>query len=290
MINFFSYSQKKDSTNGPILTMLSEVYDYGLIEQNQNGKGVFYFTNSGNEPLIFSNIKTSCGCLVASGWPKEPVLPNDTLFFSFQYDTKRIGPINKSITINTNAVNTPVKVVRIKGRVVINKTDLKNYLHIVNVGDVPFGKEINAIFNLEAKPVNHKTSFTHKNDIYFNGSLWSYKHGDIISSNFQKLKPNSKLSLTVKLKNIHGNVGEFERKLVYNINSEKELMLIIKGKYTGIPTKKIITTSKLKGKNIEKTQWLYASDKLIKRIVFLNNKIIRTSIFNNGNFVKDIKD
>jgi hypothetical protein len=34
-----------------------------------------------------------------------------------KYDTKRPGPINKSVTINSNAVNEPVKVVRIKGNV-----------------------------------------------------------------------------------------------------------------------------------------------------------------------------
>jgi hypothetical protein len=34
-----------------------------------------------------------------------------------KYDTKREGPINKSVTIWSNAVNEPVKVVRIKGGV-----------------------------------------------------------------------------------------------------------------------------------------------------------------------------
>jgi hypothetical protein len=34
-----------------------------------------------------------------------------------KYDTKRSGPINKSVTINSNAVNEPAKVVRIKGNV-----------------------------------------------------------------------------------------------------------------------------------------------------------------------------
>ena len=34
-----------------------------------------------------------------------------------KYDTKRVGAINKSVTISSNATNTPEKVVRIKGNV-----------------------------------------------------------------------------------------------------------------------------------------------------------------------------
>lgn len=46
---------------------------------------------------------------------------------SVRYDTKRVGPINKSVTITSNATNTPTKVVRIKGKVI--KSD--------NKGDAP---------------------------------------------------------------------------------------------------------------------------------------------------------
>jgi hypothetical protein len=34
-----------------------------------------------------------------------------------KYDTKRPGPINKSVIITSNAVNEPTKVIRIEGKV-----------------------------------------------------------------------------------------------------------------------------------------------------------------------------
>jgi len=34
-----------------------------------------------------------------------------------KYDTKRVGPINKSVTVTTNATNEPTKVLRIMGKV-----------------------------------------------------------------------------------------------------------------------------------------------------------------------------
>jgi hypothetical protein len=44
-------------------------------------------------------------------------LPGASSNITVKYDTKRAGVINKSVTINSNAVNEPVKVVRIKGNV-----------------------------------------------------------------------------------------------------------------------------------------------------------------------------
>jgi len=44
-------------------------------------------------------------------------MPGATSAISVRYDTKRIGPINKSVTITSNATNEPTKVIRIKGKV-----------------------------------------------------------------------------------------------------------------------------------------------------------------------------
>jgi predicted fused transcriptional regulator/phosphomethylpyrimidine kinase len=44
-------------------------------------------------------------------------MPGATSVINVRYDTKRIGPINKSVTITSNAANEPTKVIRIKGKV-----------------------------------------------------------------------------------------------------------------------------------------------------------------------------
>ena len=60
--------------------------------------------------------KAHVGCTVPS-WPKEPIAPGATSQLKVKYDTKRPGSINKSVTIFSNAINEPTKVVRIKGSV-----------------------------------------------------------------------------------------------------------------------------------------------------------------------------
>lgn len=106
----------QEVTTGPKVEFEKEVHDYGTIENGANGECSFVFKNTGNAPLIISEAKGSCGCTVPS-WPKEPIAPGASATIKVKYDTKRAGAINKSVTITSNAVNEPTKVIRIKGNV-----------------------------------------------------------------------------------------------------------------------------------------------------------------------------
>lgn len=102
--------------SGPMISVDKEVHDYGNIAQGANGTCEFIVTNTGDAPLILTNCKGSCGCTV----PKcdtEPIKPGAKTTITVKYDTKRTGPINKSVTISSNATNAPEKIVRIKGNV-----------------------------------------------------------------------------------------------------------------------------------------------------------------------------
>jgi len=66
--------------------------------------------------LIIANAVGSCGCTVPT-WPKEPIAPGAKASITVKYDTKRTGAIDKSVTITSNAVDSPTKVIRIKGNV-----------------------------------------------------------------------------------------------------------------------------------------------------------------------------
>ncbi|MBL4669334.1 MAG: DUF1573 domain-containing protein [Flavobacteriales bacterium] len=111
---------KVQNPNAPTITFVSEVVDYGTIEQGADGVREFKFTNNGKEPLIISNARGSCGCTVPT-WPKEPIKPGESSVIKVKYDTKRLGAINKSVTITSNAV-TATKVIRIKGKIIAPQT------------------------------------------------------------------------------------------------------------------------------------------------------------------------
>lgn len=92
-----------------------ETHDFGNIEFGGDGTYAFRFTNTGKEPLVISDAKGSCGCTVPK-WPKEPVMKGQSNAINVSYDTKRVGPFTKTVTINSNA-KSAVKVLTIKGNV-----------------------------------------------------------------------------------------------------------------------------------------------------------------------------
>src|SRR5690554_2749341 len=103
--------------SGAKIDFKKETHDYGTIDQYSDGNCEFTFTNTGNEPLVISSAKGSCGCTVPS-WPREPIAPGETGVIKVNYDTKRVGIIGKSVTLQSNAINSPTKTIRIKGNVV----------------------------------------------------------------------------------------------------------------------------------------------------------------------------
>jgi hypothetical protein len=102
---------------GAGMVFANEVIDYGTIIQNAEGKREFVFTNNGTTPLVITNAQGSCGCTVPSS-PKEPILPGSKGTIGVKYDTNRVGPFTKTVTISSNAAGQPTKVLTIKGNVI----------------------------------------------------------------------------------------------------------------------------------------------------------------------------
>lgn len=123
LVFMFANAQGKidENPNAPLIEFEKLVHDYGTIYQNADGVCKFTFTNTGKEPLILSKPKSSCGCTVPT-WPKHPILPEQSDEIKVTYATKRIGPINKSVTIFSNAKNKQV-ILRIKGKVIAKPSE-----------------------------------------------------------------------------------------------------------------------------------------------------------------------
>lgn len=79
---------------------------------------VFEFKNDSKTPAIIQGVQTSCGCTTANK-PEEPIKPGKKSQISVKYDTKRVGPFTKTITITSN-VSEPI-VLTIKGIVLPQK-------------------------------------------------------------------------------------------------------------------------------------------------------------------------
>ena len=92
------------AAQGPKLSATTMTVDFGEVAYGGDGVREFVFTNTGTEPLVITNAKGSCGCTVPD-WPKEPIRAGGTGVIKIKYDTKRSGPISKTVTVTTNEVD-----------------------------------------------------------------------------------------------------------------------------------------------------------------------------------------
>lgn len=116
----FSFSQeaetkKPDNPNAPEITFETDVHDFGTLQKGAPCVYEFLFKNTGKEPLIISDAQKTCGCTVPS-FPKEPIPSGATGVIKVQYDSNRPGMFTKTVTVVSNAKNSP-KVITIKGKV-----------------------------------------------------------------------------------------------------------------------------------------------------------------------------
>lgn len=116
MFTVFAQEAEVKKENGPQISFEDTTHDYGEIELGSDGAYEFVFTNTGNEPLILSKPRSSCGCTVPS-WPKEPILPGESNNIKVTYNTNKAGNFNKTVTVYSNAKGNSTVVLRIKGKV-----------------------------------------------------------------------------------------------------------------------------------------------------------------------------
>ena len=116
LISSFGFAQ-----NGPKIEFKAKenTIDYGVVSKKKdNGIRSFEFANTGDTPLIITNVLSTCGCTVATK-PTEPIMPGKTGKIGIKYNMTP-GPIRKTITVESNAVNYEggIIVLKIKGNII----------------------------------------------------------------------------------------------------------------------------------------------------------------------------
>ena len=99
-----------------IVSFDNDEFDFGQISQGEKVQHIFRFTNTGDQPMVISNAKGSCGCTVPE-WPKEPIAPGGIGAIVVEFNSKgKIGRQAKTITITSNT-NPPQTLLRLKGEI-----------------------------------------------------------------------------------------------------------------------------------------------------------------------------
>lgn len=106
------YAVEQDSTNTHHTTIKftdATTINFGEIPAGDTIRHKFYFTNTGDQPLIINSAEASCGCTVAY-FNKQPIVPGatDSIVATFASTAAMKGYQNKTITVACNTPQSPI--------------------------------------------------------------------------------------------------------------------------------------------------------------------------------------
>ena len=108
---------------GAYLVFDESEFDFGDIHQGDQVEHIFKFQNQGTEPLILSNVATTCGC-TAPYWPKDPIPPGEKGDIKVKFNSSgKMGRQNKIITVYSNSTQSMTRVKIVTNVLPPKKTD-----------------------------------------------------------------------------------------------------------------------------------------------------------------------
>lgn len=122
----YIYGQVRDVKNaqrGALIQFDKTTHNFGRVSEDiLYATCRFNFVNTGDAPLLISNVQTSCGCTTPD-WTRDTIMPGESGFVDAKYETiNRIGSFNKSVTVYSNAANSPFVHLDISGEVYKEKS------------------------------------------------------------------------------------------------------------------------------------------------------------------------
>lgn len=94
----------------------TKFYDIGEINQNHPATVEYKFKNLSDEPIVITQVKSSCSCSV-SEYTKAPILKGEEGIIKATYDAKAEGTFFKTFMLLTSRSTTP-NVLVISGNVI----------------------------------------------------------------------------------------------------------------------------------------------------------------------------
>lgn len=291
-ITSYTFSQPKIKFN-------TTTFDFGtVLESEQTLYAIYKVTNIGTQPLIISNVQTSGGGL-SGDWSTKPIMPGKRAEVILKYDGRRIGQINKTAYVSSNAINQERTELKVWGNIISGRTRIDVRNKQTDIGTIPFGAVDSISFlviNTGEAPLKFKAVSNQENVTPIDLFYISYTHhkfhnaanhsSKTIHYDNRLVNPLDTIRVQICLRNILGNVGQKERHFYFKYNKDDTLKYTIKAKYTGLPWKNKIYEKQNLSYN---TLYEYEKGKLKKFTSFIEGGVPKTiNHFNDGDLSSSI--
>lgn len=93
-----------------VMAFTEQSYDFGKVKVGGKITHAFKFKNTGDHPLMISDVITPCGCTVPT-FSKEPVLPGKEGEIMVEFNTQgRVGKNHKALIVVSNAMQDRISI------------------------------------------------------------------------------------------------------------------------------------------------------------------------------------
>jgi hypothetical protein len=100
--------EPKATETGTAVQVETPRQNLGTMKTGETYACTFILTNTGDAPLVITNIKTTCGCTVPT-WSRQPVAPGATAEIKVEVTPDTPGNFRKTVTVYGNVENVPLQ-------------------------------------------------------------------------------------------------------------------------------------------------------------------------------------
>lgn len=124
----------------PKMKFDQDAKEFGTVLWANPATAVFQVTNTGNAPLVITDVHPSCACTVVD-WPNQAIKPGASAKIQAVFDAKALGTFYKELEITSNASAEPTYL-QLKGRVVATAVEGESTEGFdIVMGDVRLSKD-----------------------------------------------------------------------------------------------------------------------------------------------------